>query len=202
MCKKLIIVGASGHGKVIADIARLNGYEEIKFLDDDINKTYNGKYEVIGITDDIDKYVDEYDFSIGIGDNKIREKIYLKIKGKIPVLIHPRSIIGEDVEIKEGTVVMANAVINSGTYIGKCCIINTSSSVDHDCYINDFAHICPGTNIAGGVKIGKYSWLGIGSCIKQYISKCDNCLIGAGSVVIKNIMESGSYVGVPTKRIK
>lgn len=202
MCKKLIIVGASGHGKVIADIARLNGYEEIKFLDDDINKTYNGKYEVIGITDDIDKYVDEYDFSIGIGDNKIREKIYLKIKGKIPVLIHPRSIIGEDVEIKEGIVVMANAVINSGTYIGKCCIINTSSSVDHDCYINDFAHICPGTNIAGGVKIGKYCWLGIGSCIKQYLSICDNCLIGAGSVVIKNIMESGSYVGVPTKRIK
>ena len=140
MNKKIVIIGASGHGKVVADIAKLNGYDEILFLDDDESKTSCGKYQVVGTSKGITKYRD-YDFIIAIGNNKIREKISDTLEKeniKQTILIHPSADIDETATIKEGTVVMANAVINASVKIGRSCIINTASSIDHDCIINDF----------------------------------------------------------------
>ena len=79
MCNKLMIIGAGGHGKVVANIAKLNGYKEIYFLDDDVLKKYIGKYQIIGTTKDIDKYKEEYDFFVAIGNNDIRKNISLKL---------------------------------------------------------------------------------------------------------------------------
>ena len=132
MKDKLVIIGASGHGKVIADIAKLNGYQEIIFLDDDITKTKNGKYDVVGTGKDIDKYLDQYDYFVAIGNNSIRKQITEKLEDKKiiqPVLIHPAATVDETAKISSGTVVMANAVINADVCVKKGCIINTAASV-------------------------------------------------------------------------
>lgn len=204
MAEKLIIIGAGGHGKVIADIARLNGYKEIYFFDDDINKQFNGKYKVVGTLNDIGKYLNDYDFFVGIGDNQIRKTITKRLNElniELPVLIHPSAIIDETVSIQPGTVVMANVVINADSKIGNGCIINTSSSVDHDCLINDYAHISPGVHIAGTVSVGVCSWIGIGATVKNNVYIGSDCIIGAGSVVTDNLLEPGTYLGVPARRI-
>lgn len=204
MNKKIVIIGASGHGKVVANIAKLNGYDEILFLDDDTSKKSCGKYKVIGTSKEITKYRD-YDFIIAIGNNRIREKIsdtLGKENIKQTVLIHPSAVIDETAIIKEGTVVMANAVINASVQIGRSCIINTASSIDHDCIINDFVHISPGVHVAGTVTIGRNTWIGIGSTVINNLEICANCIIGAGSTVIKDIKEEGTYIGSPAERMK
>ena len=205
MKDRILIIGASGHGKVVADIAKLNGYKEIVFLDDDVNKKNCGRYEVIGTSDDICRFVNNYDLFVAIGNNKIRKRIAKILSDKNiiqPVLIHPSAIVDETVLIKEGTVIMANTVINADTRIGKGCIINTSSSIDHDCDINDFVHISPGVHIAGTVRIGDNTWIGTGASVINNICITADCIIGAGSVVIDDISNCGTYVGSPVRMVK
>lgn len=206
MKDKLLIIGASGHGKVVADIAiKMNKWDSISFLDDNEAVKVCMGLQVVGKTDDSSKYKDDADFFVAIGNNTIREKIQEKLENKglsIVSLVHPNAVIGKDVEIGKGTVAMAGAVINSSTRIGKGCIINTSCSIDHDNTIEDYVHISPGANLAGTVKVGKGTWIGIGSVVSNNINICSEATIGAGTVVIKDIIESGTYVGVPVKKIR
>lgn len=204
MKDKLIIIGASGHGKVAADVAiKLNKWSTIAFLDDDDSvKTCLG-FAVIGKTSDAFLYKDISDFFIAVGNNSTRKKIQndLEVKGiSIVSLIHPAAVIGIDVEIGKGTVVMAGAVINSSSSVGKGCIINTSCSLDHDNVIEDFVHISPGATLAGTVKVGEKSWIGAGSTVSNNVSICKECTVGAGAVVVKDIVAPGTYVGVPARR--
>lgn len=206
MKKKLLIVGASGHGKVIADIAlKMNKWQSIAFLDDNENVQSSMGIEIIDKSTSISKYISDYELFVGIGNNAIREKIQrqLEVEGaSIPVLIHPSAVIGEKVYVEAGTVVMAGAVINCCTKVGKGCIINTASTIDHDNVIEDYVHISPGAHLAGTVKIGQSTWLGIGSVISNNVNITGNCKIGAGAVVIKDITELGTYVGVPARRLQ
>ena len=205
MKDKLIIIGASGHGKVVADIAiKMNKWQSIAFLDDDESIKTSMGLEVIGKTADAFTYKDEADFFVAIGSNATRENIQEKLIEEglnIVSLIHPSVVIGTDVEIGIGSVVMAGVVINSSTRIGKGCIINTSSSLDHDSMIEDYVHISPGVNMAGTVKVGNGSWIGIGSVISNNVNICSGCKVGAGAVVVKDITEPGTYVGVPVRRV-
>jgi len=202
---KLIIVGASGHGKVIADIAlKMDRWNSIAFLDDDESIKSSMGIEVIGKSTDALKYIEDYDIFVGIGDNETRERIQKLLEdngASIPVLTHPDAVIGEQVELGSGTAVMAGAVINCCTKIGKGSIINTVASIDHDNLIEDFVHISPGVHIAGTVKIGKRTWIGIGSTVINNVNITSGCKIGAGTVVIKDITEPGTYVGVPARRV-
>lgn len=206
MKNKLLIIGASGHGKVIADIAlQIDKWNYIAFLDDNKALKTSMGVEIIDTSDNIYKYIDDYEIFVGIGNNSIRQKLYEKLEtagAMIPVLIHPNSTIGQQVEIGNGTAVMAGAVINCCTNIGKGCIINTGSTVDHDNIVEDFAHISPGVHLAGNVKVGKESWLGIGSLVLNNITITGGCTIGAGSVVVKDISIPGTYVGTPVRMIK
>lgn len=206
MKEKLLIIGASGHGKVVADIAvKMEKWQEIAFLDDNSNITNVLGLKVLGNTKEVSNYIDEYDIFIAIGNNEIRKKLYFQLENlgaTIPTIIHPSAIIGEDVTIKNGTVIMARVVINCSTTIGKACIINTGSTIDHDNEIGNFVHISPGANLAGTVKVGESSWLGIGCVVSNNIEITKKCIIGAGGVVIKDLKESGVYVGVPVRRIK
>ena len=205
MKNKLIIIGASGHGKVVADIAiKMNKWQSIAFLDDDESIKTSMGLEVIGKTADAFTYKEEADFFVAIGSNTTREKVQEKfIEQGLSVisLIHPSAVIGTDVEIGIGSVVMAGIVINSSTRIGKGCIINTNSSLDHDNVIEDYVHISPGASLAGTVKVGKWSWLGIGSVVSNNVNICSSCKLGAGAVVVKDITEPGTYVGVPVRRV-
>lgn len=205
MKSKLLIIGASGHGKVVADIAmKMKQWDEIAFLDDNPDISTSLGLKVLGNTKCISDFIEHYDIFIGIGNNDIREKLFRELKkngASIPVLIHPNTIIGEEVEVGIGTVVMAGVIINSSTSIGKGCIINTGATIDHDNEIDDFVHISPGVNTAGNVRIGYKTWVGIGSVISNNINICSNCIIGAGSLVIKDLLCSGTYVGSPVKKI-
>ena len=205
MKDKLIIIGASGHGKVVADIAiKMNKWQSIAFLDDDESIKTSMGLEVIGKTADALAYKDKADFFVAIGSNATREKIQEKLIDEglnVVSLIHPSAVIGTDVEIGIGTAVMAGVVINSSTRIGKGCIINTSSSLDHDNVIEDYVHISPGVRTAGTVKVRRLSWIGIGSVVSNNVNICSGCKVGAGAVVVKDITEPGTYVGVPVRKI-
>lgn len=205
MKDKLIIIGASGHGKVIADIAmKIKKWKSIVFLDDNESVRTCMGLEIIGKIVDAVKYKEEADFFVAIGNNIIREKIQEELIAEglnLVKLIHPSAVIGTDVEIGIGTAVVAGVVINSSSRIGKGCIINTSSSLDHDNVIEDYVHISPGANLAGTVKVGKRSWLGIGSVVSNNVNICSGCKLGAGAVVVKDITEPGTYVGGPVRKI-
>ena len=196
MNKKLVIYGASGHGKVAADIARRNGYEEIVFYDDDAQKTELGQYRVIH---DFKGYED-HDLFIAIGDNTTREKISLRMNKEIVTLIHPDAVIGEDVKIGKGVVIMAKAVVNSGTVLGDGVIVNTCASLDHDNRIGDFAHISVNVHTAGTVTVGRRSFIGMSASIINNISICDDALVAAGALVVEDIREAGTYIGIPARK--
>lgn len=195
---RLVIIGASGHGKVIADIAVKCGYQDIVFLDDNENVKECAGFSVVGKVSDAINMDD--DKIVAIGNAEIRQKIQSQLSNLV-TLIHPSAVVSRRVKIDEGTVIMAGAVINSDVVIGKGVIINTGSSVDHDCIVDNYAHISVGAHVAGTVYIGDRTWVGAGSTISNNLNICKDCIIGAGSVVIRNINKSGTYVGVPAKEL-
>lgn len=193
---RLVIIGASGHGKVIADIAVKSGYKDIVFLDDNENVKECVGFPVIGKVLGAKNMED--DKIVAIGNAEIRQKIQSKLSNLV-TLIHPNAVVSRRVQIGEGTVIMAGAVINSDVIIGKGCIINTGASVDHDCKLEDFVHVSVGAHVAGTVSIGSKTWVGAGATVSNNVSICDNCMIGAGAVVVKDLIKSGIYIGVPVR---
>lgn len=200
----VVIIGASGHARVIADIVRCSGDIVDGFLDD-LAADQFPKQRVLGCVDDakkISKESPDIRFIIGIGINEIRERIANRL-GELQyhTAIHPSAVIAGDVTIGAGSVVMANAVVNTGAVIGQHCIVNTAATIDHDCNVEDFVHISPGVHLSGTVGIGRASWLCIGAVVSNNVNICSGCTIGAGAVVVKDIKTAGTYVGVPARKI-
>lgn len=199
--KQLVIIGAGGHGKVIADLAWKTGrYPSILFLDDDENLKSSMGIPVTGKSADVFSYLSMSDIFVAVGNADIRKaqmRQLLAAGAQIPVLIHPDAVIGANAVFGPGTAVMAGTVINPDAVIGKGCIINTCASVDHDCRIGDYVHISIGARLAGNVKIGEKTWVGAGAVINNNISVCAGCMIGSGAVVVKTITTAGTYAGVP-----
>lgn len=204
MHKKLIIIGVNGHGKVVADIATAMGeYEEITFLCNFEKKKECMGFPIIGKNEDAVKYIEEADFVVAIGDGEMRRNIMAELTKAgafFATLVHPSAVIGSRVEIGEGTVVMAGTVINAESKIGKGCIINTAASVDHNCVLGDYVHVAVGAHLCGMVCVGDGTWIGAGATVKNGIHICRDCIIGLGAAVVKNIKETGTYIGVPAKR--
>lgn len=192
--KKVVILGASGHARVIAEIIIASGDIVEAFLDDNVSIS-----DVSGPISTYQEYSD-CEFVIGIGNTDIREKIS-SLPVKWYTAIHPSAIISPSASIGEGTVVMPNAVVNSKALIGRHCIINTSAVVEHDNVIDDFSHISVGARLGGKVHVGKSTWIGIGATVSNNIDICDCCMIGAGAVVVKDIKTRGKYIGIPAKII-
>ena len=188
----LYIYGNGGHAKVVADIARANGYENLIFLDDNSQIKFSPN-------------LPKHPIIIAIGNALIRQKLQSLVLTngfELATLIHPTAIISNSVQIGAGSVIMPGAIINANSVIGGGVIINSGAIVEHDCFIDDFAHICPGVAIAGGVCIGRRSWIGIGSNIIQQIKIKQDITIGAGSVVVSDILEGALAYGNPCKVVK
>lgn len=199
--KKIAIIGASGHGKVAADVAAKMEYESIVFLDDDESVRQCGDYPVVGKSDDAESL--HCDVFVAIGNTKVRHRIQKMLEDAgVPIvtLIHPDAVIAEDVRIGKGSVIMAGTVINPGTVLGEGCIVNTCASVDHDCTVGDYVHIAVGAHLCGTVEIGEDTWIGAGAIVSNNLYVCPNCMIGAGAVVIRDIQDAATYVGVPAKK--
>lgn len=202
MNEPVILIGASGHGKVVADIVLAAGDRVVGFLDDGAAESSFCGFPILGKTAD-HKAFPEARFVISIGSAKVRKRIAEAMPdARWYTAIHPSAVISPlDTAIDPGTVVMANAVVNPGAHIGRHCIVNTAAVVEHDDQLADFVHISVGARLAGSVHIGAGSWIGIGAVVKNNISICEDCMIGAGAAVVKDITEPGTYVGVPARRI-
>lgn len=199
---KLLILGAGGHGKVVSEIAQLmKQWEEIAFLDDREDISEVMEIPIVGKLADLPVLGSEYEYAfVAIGNNAVRLKWTEELNNigfKIPILIHPSSTVSAKSYIKEGTVIMAGAVINPDVRIGRGCIINTASTVDHDCILENGVHTSPGAHIGGTVKIGERSWICIGATIINNINIGDDSVIAAGAVVTKDVLSNVLVAGVP-----
>ena len=201
--KTLYIVGAGGHGRVVADIARLNGYDDIRFLDDAEHPELK-RYVVVGSTEVLSR-VSPGEVFIAVGDNFVRERLFHQAEElgwQLPKLIHPKAVLADSVTLGKGVAVMAGAVVNPDAVIEDGCILNTGATVDHDDCIGAFSHVSVGAHLAGTVRVGRHVCIGAGAVVKNNCSITSNCVVGAGAVVVKNIEDAGVYVGVPVKLMK
>lgn len=203
MNKQVIIIGASGHGKVIADIVIKSGDELVGFLDDNLNaKIWN--YPTLGRVYDYTKFINNHEFIVAIGNNATRSQVmdWMNISQcKWYNAIHPTANIGYGVELGNGIVLMANSVVNADSKIADGVIINTNASVDHDCQIGKCAHISVNSAIAGGCNIGSEVFVGAGATIKNNINISEKITIGAGATVVNDLYVAGTYIGTPAKKM-
>ncbi len=206
--KQVIIFGASGHGKVIADILEKQGTPIAGFVDDDNTKwgqEFFGYRIHGGIGYLASTLASQVDIVVAIGDNEVRRKVVLDLQTRgfrFTTAIHPSARIGKNVQIGAGTVMMAGAIVNADTHIGSHCIINTASSVGHDNIVGDFTHISSGARLGGNVSVGALSWVGIGAAVINNVTIGENTIVGAGSVVIRDAKPHSCYIGNPAKLLK
>ena len=192
------LFGASGHGKVIKDTLNANGVKVEAFIDDNPNVNECGGRPVRHSAEGCSPVI------VSIGVNRIRKIIVERLRAnnsaiEFATAIHPSAVISPSAKIGEGTVVMAGAVINADAVIGNHCIVNTGATVDHDCMVEDYCHVAPGVHISGGTHVGEGTWIGVGSSVIQCLNIGKNCMIGAGSVVVKDIPDNVMAFGCPAK---
>ncbi|MDT2813654.1 acetyltransferase [Vagococcus carniphilus] len=202
--KNLVIIGAGGHGKVCAELAKdMDKWEGIFFLDDSYpQKKSCLNFKIIDVVSAAHKYK-EKDFFVAIGDNRKRQavlELLKKNKLNIVSLVHPTAYISQFTKIGYGTSVHQNCVLNTDSKIGVGCIINTSTVVEHDNQIGDYVHLSPNVTLGGNVSIGNFCWIGIGSTIINNVKVEKNVILGAHSLILNEVKSDGVYYGVPSKK--
>lgn len=202
--KRLAIVGASGHGRVVADAAECSGWALVDFYDDawpDFEA--NGLWQVIGSTVTLLSRLPDYDgVVVAIGDNHIRARKQRSLQAagaKIITVIHPTAEVSRYASIGAGCVLFAGAIVNIGARIGDGVILNTGCTIDHDCILGDFTHVSPGAHLGGSVTVGEESWIGIGANIRHMSSIGIRVTVGAGAAVVADIPDGLTVVGVPAR---
>ncbi len=197
MTSALHIIGAGGHGRVLADIAEAIGFTSIFFLDSawpELKKS--GPWPVVGTPEMLPAGAA---FAVGIGNNQKRVHLLGVLPGVPVTLVHPSASVSPYAKIGAGSVICAGAVIGVGATLGQGCIVNTGASADHDCMLSDGVHLSPGTRLAGGVKIGAHTWIGIGAAVREYIKIGSEVMVGAGAAVICDVPDGNQVFGVPAK---
>lgn len=206
MSRGLAILGAGGHGRVVADCAECLGWSEIAFFDDNPNAETPGPWELAGTGADLLASVADFEaFVVGIGINRIRlerQQALLAAGGHVATLIHPAATVSRHAAIGEGSVVFAGAVVNQGTRIGQACILNTGCGIDHDDQLSDGVHVSPGAHLGGGVSVGEASWIGLGASVREGILIGSDVRVGAGAVVVSDVAHGLTVVGNPAREMK
>lgn len=203
---RVAVLGAGGHGAVVAEAALASGtFEPVCFLDD-FAQTHGTKVlglPVIGAIGTLELLPPEVTgVLLGLGNNRHRLRLLELARARgfdRPVVIHPRAYVSPSARLAGGTVVAAGAVIGTRTVIGSGCIINTGATVDHDCVLGDVVHVAPGAHLAGSVRVGNRSFIGIGSCVIPGIEIGDGALVAAGATVIRDVLPNVRVAGVPAR---
>jgi len=200
--RTLALLGASGHGKVVADTALSAGWQSVVFFDDGWPRaSSNGHWPVEGDTAALLARLPEFDgVIVAIGNCAIRwqKQRDLQAAGaRMATLVHPRACVSSYAMLGAGTVVMAGAIINVDAVVGDACIINTGASVDHDCVLENGVHVSPGAHLSGNVLVGSCSWIGVGAAVRQGIRIGHNVMVGAGAVVVKPVADRLTVAGNP-----
>lgn len=208
----IIIIGSTGHAKVIIDIVEREGRYKIVGLLDRYRKVGEQTlgYQILGQEEDLPLLTVRYTLRgaiVAIGDNFIRSKVTARVKDISPDVsfvsaIHPRASIAKHVSVGEGAVIMAGVVINPCCSIGRFCILNTNSSLDHDSVMEDFSSLAPRVATGGNCRIGGYSAVSIGAVLINGIQIGEHTVMGAGSTALKNIDSFKVAYGTPAKVIR
>jgi len=205
--KRLALLGASGHGKVIADAALLSGWKEVVFFDDAWPRvSSNVHWPVVGDTSALIAGRTQFDgviVAIGHCGVRLQKQKTLRDAGVVmATIIHPRASVSPYARVGMGTAIMAGAIINVDVALGEACIVNTGASVDHDCVLEDSVHVSPGARLSGNVSIGACSWIGVGASVRQGLHIGCNSIVGAGAVVVKPVPDGVTVVGNPALQLR
>jgi sugar O-acyltransferase (sialic acid O-acetyltransferase NeuD family) len=199
----LAILGASGHGRVVADAALSSRqWNEVIFFDDAWpTLTRSGPWNVVGTIGAFKQECGRHEgCCVAIGDNRTRLRVHRELESlgaNLVSIIHASAVVSPHAELAAGCVVLANAVVGPFAKLGRSCIVNNAASVDHDCELGDSVHVSPGARLGGNVRVGPETWIGIGAAIKNDVAIGSAVTIGAGAVVIKDVAGSLTVVGVP-----
>lgn len=210
--KPLCILGAGGHGAVVADAALLSGsWNSVEFFDDrwpDEQSAHGSR--IVGTSTVLRERIsagpaNSYDVIVAVGDNIRRLELCLQLQAagaRLATVVHPSAVISPTAHIGAGTVVLAGTVVNPYSRTGVACIVNTRASIDHHCSLGDGVHICPGVALAGNVTVDDCAWIGIGACVIQGVVVGRAAVVGAGAAVIANVREGTTVVGCPAREIE
>ncbi len=204
MSESVMLIGGSGHAKVVIDCIRSSGGQVFGILDDGMEPgTEVLGVPVLGKTADHPKFR-KHPFLIAIGNNATRRRIAEALGEGVRwyTAVHPTAVVSRYASVEEGSVVLAYAVINAGAHVGAHCIINTGAIVEHDDELEAYVHVSPGAALGGTVQVGAQTHIGIGASVKNNLEICGGCVIGAGAAVARSITEPGTYAGVPARRLK
>ncbi|WP_397473715.1 acetyltransferase [Pusillimonas sp.] len=203
--KRLAIVGAGGHGRVIADAAQCSGWTSTEFYDDAWPRTaiHNGPWQIRGDVALLLERLHEYDgVIVGIGDNQVRANVQKKLLAAgapMTCVLHPASIISRHAQLGAGCVVFARAVVNAGAHVGAGVILNTGCIIEHDCVLEDYVHIGPNAGLGGGARIGRQSWVGLGANVNHLIRIGCESTVGSGATVVRDVADGMIAVGTPAR---
>lgn len=202
--KRLALLGASGHGKVVADTALFLGWDEVVFFDDAWpHLTVNGHWPVVGDSKALLARLSEFEgVLVAIGHCVTRWQKHQQLQAagaRLVTIVHPRAWVSPRASVGAGSVLMAGAVVNVDAAMGEACIINTGATVDHDCQLGAAVHVSPGAHLSGNVLVGACSWVGVGAVVRQGVRIGDNVMVGAGAVVVKPVADGQTVIGVPAR---
>lgn len=209
---RILIWGAGGHGKVIADLVRAIGYDLVGFIDVDPAKASTlaepGGGRVVLRQDEFLDVVrstrrlpfDARAIAVAIGDNVKRLRYVLELGTEdCPPLVHPSAVVSPSATLGAGVVVLANAVVNAAATVGIAAIVNTGAVVEHECRIGAGAHVSPHATVTGGARLGDCAWIGAGATVLPGITVGENSRVGAGAVVLHHVTPGAVVVGVPAR---
>jgi sugar O-acyltransferase (sialic acid O-acetyltransferase NeuD family) len=200
-----LIIGAGGHGKVVADTALSLGWTNVAFLDDRASMLEAPLgLPLVGTLADLSGKRREFSrVVVALGDARLRLEWTARCVQsgfEVVSIVHPMAYVSKFASIGPGCVAFAQSAINADAKIGASCIVNTGATIDHDCLVGDGVHICPGAHLAGSVRVGDRSWIGIAATIRQGISVGRDATVGAGSVVVADVADGSTVLGVPARR--
>jgi sugar O-acyltransferase (sialic acid O-acetyltransferase NeuD family) len=207
--ERVIVWGAGGHGRVVADLVRAAGHEVVAFADRRDAATVGGKLGSIALLREDELLAaaargalprSATAVVVAIGDNRARQLALAGLGALVsPAFVHPTAAVSPRAKLGPGTVVMAQAAVNADAVIGAGVIINSGAIVEHDCQVGDAVHLSPGATLTGDVTVAERAWVGAGAVVLPGISVGRDAVVGAGAVVVRNVDTSQTVMGVPAR---